>query len=103
MAEPHKPPETKEAPAKKGVRDEKAKGAVVFSRAVSARVEEILGRTGSRGEGIQVSCKVQEGRDINKVLRRNVKGPVRIGDILMLRETEIEAKPLGKKGRGGSS
>lgn len=76
------------------------KGSVVFTDAVPAIVEEIVGRTGTRGEAIQVRCKVLDGRDKNKILRRNVRGPVQIGDTLMLRETEIEARPLNKSGRG---
>ena len=76
------------------------KGNVHFTRAVPAKVEEVIGRTGTRGDAIQVRCKIMEGRDQNKVLRRNVKGPIRMGDILMLRETEIEAKPLNSTGRG---
>jgi len=88
-------------PFKKKGKEDGKKGAVHFSYAVSAKVEEIIGRTGSRGEAIQVRCRVLEGRDQKKVLRRNVKGPIQLGDILMLRETEIEARPLNNAGRGG--
>lgn len=68
---------------------------VQFTEAVSATVQEVVGRTGSRGEAAQVIVKILDGRDKNKVIRRNVKGPVKVGDTLMLRETEIEARPLG--------
>jgi len=67
---------------------------------VIAVVEEIVGRTGARGEITQIKCKLLEGRDEGKSMRRNVKGPVRIGDLITLRETEIEARRIrGSFGR----
>ncbi|MBS3101557.1 30S ribosomal protein S28e [Candidatus Woesearchaeota archaeon] len=80
--------------------EEQAKGSVNFTPATPARVEEVIGRTGARGEAIQIRCRILDGRDKNKILRRNVKGPIQIGDILMLRETEFEAGQLTKGGRG---
>ncbi len=109
-------PEEKQGPQEKqGQKQEMQKGqkqqpaqqkteslgkSIGFTIATPARVEEIVGRTGMRGEATQVRCKVLDGMDKNKILRRNVKGPIRIGDILMLRGTEIEAQPLTKAGRG---
>ena len=96
-------PQQQEVRRGKGKQEDAKKGAVNFATATPARIEEIIGRTGTRGEAIQVRCKVLDGRDQNKVLRRNVKGPVQIGDTLMLRETEFEAKPLRKVGRGSGN
>ncbi len=80
--------------------EEKKSSGIHFSMGFPASVEEVVGRTGTRGEATQVRCKVLDGRDKNKILKRNVRGPVQVGDILILRETEIEARSLSKSGRG---
>ena len=70
--------------------------------AVPAVVEDMVGRTGKFGEITQVKARILQGRDRGKVMRRNVKGPIRVKDILMLRETQIEARRLRPKiQRGG--
>jgi len=82
----------------KEVKVEAIKGSEKITRqAVPAFVEEVIGRTGFRGEITQVKCQIQEGYEQGKSLRRNVKGPIQIGDIIMLRETDIEARKIRSK------
>ena len=70
---------------------------LVSESAVPAIVEGIIGRTGAKGGVTQVKCRILRGFDKGKVMRRNVKGPVRKKDVLMLRETQIEARRIRSK------
>ncbi|MCU0642274.1 MAG: 30S ribosomal protein S28e [archaeon] len=66
---------------------------------VNAQILEAVGRTGGRGEVTQVICRVLAGKNEGKEMRRNVKGPVKIGDLITMRETEIEARRIRENRR----
>jgi len=58
-------------------------------------IVEIIARTGMAGEACQVKVRVLDGVDKGKIITRNVIGPIQLGDILMLSETQREARRLG--------
>ncbi|MCX6800968.1 MAG: 30S ribosomal protein S28e [Candidatus Diapherotrites archaeon] len=63
-------------------------------RGTPAEVVEIVKRTGVHGEVTQLLCKILEGPEQGRVKRRNIKGLVQKGDILILLNTEREAKEI---------
>ncbi|MDD1696079.1 MULTISPECIES: 30S ribosomal protein S28e [unclassified Methanoregula] len=65
--------------------------------ATPAEVIEVVGSTGMHGEAMQVKCRILDGTNKGRIITRNTVGPIREGDIVMLLETEREAKKMSRR------
>ncbi|MCL5239490.1 MAG: 30S ribosomal protein S28e [Candidatus Marsarchaeota archaeon] len=60
-----------------------------------AEIVEIQPRkTGMFGSIIQAMCKIMEGKDKGRVIRRNLSGRAKVGDMIRLGDTTREDKPI---------
>lgn len=54
-------------------------------------------KTGIYGEIYTVSCRILEGKDKGRIIRRNMLGPAKVGDIIRLPDTSREAREIKVK------
>jgi len=90
--------EKKAEPKQKGaeVKESKKKyeSRVNVTDATPSQVVKVFKKVGLYGECYQVLVRVLEGRDKGNLLRRNVRGPVRENDLIMLKETERDVRAI---------
>ena len=69
---------------------------IIIEDAVPAEVIQFLGRAGAKGI-MRIKCRVVDGKDKGKILTINVIGPLKMGDYVRLRETEIESTGASRR------
>jgi small subunit ribosomal protein S28e len=63
-------------------------------RGTPAEVVEVVKTTGVHGEITQILCRILDGPEKGRVKRRNTLGSIRKGDVIILLDTEREAKEI---------
>ncbi len=63
-------------------------------KATPAEVVEVVKTTGSHGEITQILCRILDGYEKGRIKRRNTLGNIRKGDVILLLDTEREAKEI---------
>ena len=59
-----------------------------------AEVVEIVKATGVHGEVTQILCRILDGPEKGRIKRRNARGSIQKGDVIILLDTEREAKEI---------
>ena len=67
---------------------------VIFEGYLAEVVDVVKGRTGIYGEIKQAMCKIMQGKDKGRVIRRNFSGKIQKGDIIRLPDTSREDKRI---------
>jgi small subunit ribosomal protein S28e len=63
-------------------------------RGTPAEVVEVVKTTGVHGEITQILCRILEGYEKGRIKRRNTLGSIRKGDVIILLDTEREAREI---------
>ncbi len=77
--------------------DVKPKEDKPFEGYLAEVVDVVNARTGIYGEIKQAMCKIMEGKDKGRVIRRNVAGKIKKGEMIRLPDTSREDKRIMAK------
>ena len=61
---------------------------------VPAEVIAIIDKSGAKGVA-RVRCKIIDERYRDKIIVRNVMGPLRIGDIILIQDQDVAMESIG--------
>ena len=60
---------------------------------IAAKIIAIVDRSGAKGVA-RVRCKLVDEKYRDKIIIRNVMGPVKIGDIIMIQEQDVAMESI---------